>query len=37
MSNPYRNRPPHTFWKAGVSDCVVGGVDPVAATPFRIG
>jgi len=36
MSNPYRNRPPHTFWKAGVSDCAASGVDPVTDVPFTL-
>jgi hypothetical protein len=37
MTNPYHGRPDYTFWRQGVSDNAVSGVDPVVRAPFAIG
>jgi len=37
MSNPYRGRPDYTFWRTGVTDAAVSGVDPIVRAPFAIG
>lgn len=34
-TNPYRDRPPHCFWRQGVAEPPGGAVDPVVALPFR--
>jgi hypothetical protein len=34
MSNPYHGRPSYTFWKQGVTNQAISGVDPVVHTPF---
>lgn len=36
MSNPYRGRPDHTFWKQGVTDCLPAGVDPIIRAAFVV-
>lgn len=37
MSNPYRGRPDYTFWRSGVTEAAMSGVDPVVRAPFAIG
>jgi hypothetical protein len=37
MSNPYRGRPDYTFWRAGVTEAAVSGVDPIVQAPLAIG
>jgi hypothetical protein len=36
MTNPYRGRPEHCFWRQGVSEQAPDGVDPVTSMPFAI-
>ena len=36
MTNPYRGRPDHSFWRQGVAARAAEGVDPVTAMPFTI-
>lgn len=36
MTNPYRGRPDHSFWRQGVAERAAAGVDPVTAMPFTI-
>jgi hypothetical protein len=36
VTNPYRGRPDHCFWRQGVAERAPGGVDPVTAMPFVI-
>ncbi len=36
MTNPYRGRPDHSFWRQGVAARAAAGVDPVTAMPFTI-
>jgi hypothetical protein len=36
VSNPYRGRPGHSFWRQGVAEQAAAGVDPVTTVPFTI-
>ena len=36
MAHPYAGRPPYTFWKQGVADQMLTGVDPVVRAAFLI-
>jgi hypothetical protein len=36
VTNPYRGRPDHSFWRQGVAARAAEGVDPVTAMPFTI-
>jgi hypothetical protein len=36
MANPYHGRPDYTFWRQGVADRALSGVDPVVRAPFSL-